>query len=190
MTTAVIDETTDKLEFNIQYPQIAGFADTAVQDKVNKTILAEVNRIAEASKKDLEYAGDSSKIIPNGYTVHYFITHNISGKLSLYLQSYLYTGGAHGMPARVPLTFDLSTGDTLTLQQATGNNPDYAAIINKVVKEDFAQRYTLLTPFEAISENQAYFLRNDAVVVYFHPYEYTAYVAGFPEFEIPLTQFE
>ncbi|MDF2934635.1 MAG: copper amine oxidase protein [Paenibacillaceae bacterium] len=190
ITAGVIDETTGKLEFHIQYPQIAGFADSAVQDKVNKTIQAEVNRIAEASRKDLEKAGDSGRSVPNGYTVHYFVTQNSGGKLSLYLQSYLYTGGAHGMPARVPLTFDLSTGDTLTLQQAAGNNPDYAAVINKLVKEEFANQEMVLAPFESISGNQPYFLRNNDIVVYFEPYEYTAYAAGFPEFTIPQSVLE
>lgn len=190
ITTGVIDETTDKLEFKLQYPQINGLADTAVQNKVNQTILAEVNRIADASKKDLEQAGDSGRSVPNGYTVHYFVTQNSGGRLSLYLQSYLYTGGAHGMPARVPLTFELSTGDTLTLQQAARNNPDYAAVINKLVKEEFAKQELVLAPFESISENQPYFLRNNDVVVYFEPYEYTAYAAGFPEFTIPQSVFE
>lgn len=190
ITTGVIDETTDKLEFKLQYPQITGFANAAVQDKVNAAILTEVNRMAEASRKDLEEAGDSERSVPNGYTVHYFITQNSDSKLSLYLQSYLYTGGAHGMPARVPLTFDLATGDTMTLQQAAGNHPDYAAVINKLVKEEFAKQEMVLAPFESISENQPYFLRNNEIVVYFEPYEYTAYAAGFPEFVIPLSQFE
>lgn len=190
ITTGVIDETTDKLEFKLQYPQITGFANAAVQDKVNAAVLTEVNRMAEASRKDLEEAGDSERSVPNGYTVHYFITQNSGGKLSLYLQSYLYTGGAHGMPARVPLTFDLATGDTLTLQQAAGNHPDYATVINKLVKEEFAKQEMVLAPFESISENQPYFLRNNEIIVYFEPYEYTAYAAGFPEFAIPQSQFE
>lgn len=190
LTTGVIDETTDKLEFKLQYPQVNGLADTAVQDKINGTIQAEVNRIAEASRKDLEKAGDSGRSVPNGYTVHYFITQNSGGKLSLYLQSYLYTGGAHGMPARVPLTFDLAKGDTLTLQQTAGNNPDYAAVINKLVKEEFTKQDMVLTPFESISENQPFFLRNNDIVIYFEPYEYTAYAAGFPEFTIPQSVFE
>ncbi|RAU97122.1 PdaC/SigV domain-containing protein [Paenibacillus sp. YN15] len=190
ITTGILDETTDKLEFKLQYPQIAGLADKAVQDKINGTIQTEITRLAEAARKDLEQAGDSERTIPNGYTVYYFVKQNSGGKLSLYLQSYLYTGGAHGMPGRVPLTFDLTTGDTLTLQQAAGNNPDYAAIINMIVKEEFATREMVLAPFESISADQPYFLQNNDIVVYFEPYEYTAYAAGFPEFAIPASQFE
>lgn len=191
-----LDESNGTQDFVVQYPQITGFADQAVQDKVNRTIQTKVNAIAAEARQELKAAEFEQAHIKKGYTVNYVVANNSNGKLSLYLESYLYTGGAHGRPARVPLTFDLSTGDTLTLQQAVGGHPNYKAIVNKIVKEGFAKGNYVLgpnyetEPFESISDDQPYFLRNHAAVVYFVPYQYTPYVAGFPEFSIPLSQFK
>jgi len=38
------------------------------------------------------------------------VTYNEQDKLSLYVDYYSYTGGAHGSVARVTYTFDLKTG--------------------------------------------------------------------------------
>jgi hypothetical protein len=191
ITTKTLNESNSKQDFVIQYPQLTAFADKAVQDKVNSTIQAKVNAMAAEARKELKEAGPLDRPnLKNSYTVNYIVTYNSNGKLSLYLESYLFTGGAHGMPGRVPLTFDLSTGNTLTLQQAVGGNANYKTIINKIVKEQFPKAYTMLAPFESITDDQSFFLVNDAVVVYFEPYQYTPYVAGFPQFSIPLSQFK
>ncbi|WP_438432614.1 PdaC/SigV domain-containing protein [Gorillibacterium sp. sgz500922] len=189
LTTKTINETNSKQEFVIQYPQLTGLADKEVQTKINSFLQSEVNKMAAAARKELKEAEPGSPNAKNGFTANYVVKSNMNGKLSLYLESYLYTGGAHGMPARQPYTFDLSTGNTLTLKQAIGGNANYKQIINKVVKEKFSHADYLLAPFESISDDQPYFLQNNAVVVYFEPYQYTPYAAGFPEFPIPLSLF-
>jgi len=190
ITTKTIDETNSKQEFLIQYPQIAGFADKDVQNKINSFLQSEVNKMADAARKDLKQAEPGVPNAKNSFTADYIIKSNMNGKLSLYLESYLYTGGAHGMPARSAYTFDLSTGKPQTLQEAAYGNPNYKDIINKVVKQKFAEMDSLLSPFESIADDQPFFLQNNAIVVYFDPYQYTPYAAGFPEFPIPLSLFK
>ncbi|WP_058304097.1 stalk domain-containing protein [Gorillibacterium timonense] len=187
ITTKTINETTSKQEFEIQYPQLTGLADKAVQDKINSFLKTEVEKMAAEARKDLKESEPGAA--PNSFTVNYFIKSNVHDKLSLYLESYLYLGGAHGSPARIPFTFDLKTGKVLTLQEAALGNPNYKTIINKEIKKRFANQDYLLTPFESIKDNQSFYLQNDAIVVFFDPYEYTPYAAGFPEFTLPLRLF-
>ncbi|MEO3944919.1 stalk domain-containing protein [Gorillibacterium sp. CAU 1737] len=187
--TKEIKETTSKADIDIQYPRIGQMPDEAVQDKISIFLENEVKKLAAEARKQLAESepGFSGK---NSYTLNYFITNNQNGKLSLYLSDYLYLGGAHGSPARHAYTFDLKTGDVLTLKQAALNNPNYKTIINKEVKKLLPERYGyLLAPFESIADDQPFYLQNDAIVVYFEPYEYTPYAAGFPEFTFPLSKF-
>ncbi|MFD0714647.1 RsiV family protein [Paenibacillus sp. GCM10027626] len=48
----------------------------------------------------------------------------------------------------------------------------------------------LLSPFKTIDKDQRYYLRGNAIVVYFSLYEYYPYVEGIPAFAIPLSAFK
>lgn len=103
--------------------------------------------------------------------------------MSLYVDHYQYTGGAHGGIARRGYTFDLKTGKLLTLKAAAADHPDYVTIINRTIQEQIKDTdLPLITPFDTIKPDRDYYLSHEGVVIYFQPYEYTAYAAGMPEF--------
>ncbi|MEF3306493.1 stalk domain-containing protein [Paenibacillus sp. GYB003] len=197
--TATIEETGDGRSLAIHYPQLSGYANPDVQSAVNAFLKQEAEDQAKWGKEELAKAADALKEMPAGdgetkpevsYGGAYTVTYNEKGLLSLYVDYHLYTGGAHGITFRKPYTFDLATGRTLSLKEATGGAADYVPIINDVIRTHLRETdLALLTPFETIEPDRPFFLKHNGVVVYFDLYEYAPYAAGMPEFEIPFDAF-
>jgi hypothetical protein len=194
ITSDVIKEESKNSSLLIHYPQISDFADAAVQKKVNDLLKSEAEANAGAARESLsESLGEVPDDALPGATFDgtYTITYNEQGKLSLYVDYYIYTGGAHGSTARVPYTFDLATGELLKLKEVTGGNAKYVSIINAKIKNLIKARgIGLISPFDTIDPDREYFLKHNGVVIYFGQYEYTPYAAGMPEFEIPYGDFK
>ncbi|MCL6459674.1 MAG: DUF3298 and DUF4163 domain-containing protein, partial [Gorillibacterium sp.] len=194
LTNQLIDKSTKDLTFIVQYPQLEGWSNMAVQTKLNDFFKAEATGYVTAGQELLQLSTTdwNTDEIPLrfDYDTNYTITYNQENKLSMYFEPYQYTGGAHGTFGYQAHTFDLTTGEELSLKQVT-NNPNYQTIINAAILQQIKERkIVLLYPFESIREDQGFFLREDSLVVYFSLYEYTPYVAGMPEFSIPLSDFK
>ncbi|WP_171682425.1 stalk domain-containing protein [Paenibacillus planticolens] len=178
---------TDNQEITINYPQIEGWANSAASAKINAFIQSEIEKYKDAANKGLSKNGNE---YPYSFDVNYQITYNQKHKLSLYFEVYSFTGGAHGSTTRDSHTFDLDTGNELSLQQLTSNNANYKTIINETIKKQIKEQdYALIEPFESIRDDQGFYLKDDTVVVYFGQYEYAPYVLGILEFPIPLSAF-
>ncbi|QJD86541.1 stalk domain-containing protein [Cohnella herbarum] len=187
ISTAALKEVGDKKSLIIHYPQISGYANADVQKKINDLLKSEAETNAAAARDSLNEAlGDGDDSLPDvSFDGTYTITYNEQGKLSLYVDYYIYTGGAHGSTARVPYTFDLTTGELLKLKDVTEGNAKYVSIINDKIKSQIKARgLGLISPFETIEPDRDFFLKHNGVVIYFGQYEYTPYAAGMPEFEI------
>ncbi|WP_426446262.1 stalk domain-containing protein [Paenibacillus sp. S-38] len=184
-----------------QYPQIEGYADAAVQQKINDTLKKEneariaegIRQLKEADQWNSELKTDNPEleIPPSAYSASYVVTYNENGRLSLYSDYYFYGGGAHGSTVRQGYTFDLKTGESMSLQETAGGSGDYVGIINREIRKQIAgSGLYLLTPFETVEPGRDYFLTHEGVVIYFQQYEYTAYAEGMPEFIIPYDSFK
>lgn len=198
--TFSIAEERVKQSLLVHYPQIAGFANADVQRSINAFLKEEAETHAKwgrdelagaaAANAEAEAGNDKLSIPPVSYEGTYRIAYNQNNRLSLYVDYHIYTGGAHGLTVRQPYTFDLLTGKLLSLKEASEGNADYVAIINDVIRTHIRELdLPMLAPFESIEPERAFFLKNDAVVIYFEQYEYTPYAAGMPEFEIPFEAF-
>ncbi|MEC0227314.1 stalk domain-containing protein [Paenibacillus alba] len=180
---------TDNQNITIDYPQIEGWANSAASAKINAFIQSEIEKYKDAANKELSKSGN---VYPYSLDVNYQITYNQKHKLSLYFEVYTFTGGAHGSTSHDAHTFDLDTGNELSLQQVTSNNTNYKTIINQEITKQLKERQLesdLLEPFESIRDDQGFYLKDDMVVVYFGLYEYVPYVLGILEFPIPLSAF-
>ncbi|MBB6674544.1 stalk domain-containing protein [Cohnella nanjingensis] len=185
----------------VYYPVISGYANTEAQQKINAYLKQEADKHIAAGAKEMDpVVKENNKILAKNpkavirqpsFDGRYTVTNNENGKLSLYVDYYIDLGGAHGVTARVPYTFDLATGDLLTLKDVTEGNADYVSIINNQIKEQIKNRKLLLhTPFKTIEADRDYFLNRNGVVIYFTQYEYTAFADGMPEFVIPYSAFK
>lgn len=186
------------METNLHIPYLQGMDDAALQTKLNdrfeqdafgleKSLQAEVEEyVKEAQAADFPIRNFSLySRFQQGYLN--------SRILSLTVNYYQYTGGAHGITDRRPYNIDLGTGQDLALKDLFGTNFDYDSIINKEISRQINNNKEIYFEgdmgFQGISEDQDYYLQDDALVVYFQQYEIAPYAVGIPEFVIPLSLF-
>lgn len=195
LTNESIDHSENEYTLTIQYPQIEGGENAAAISKINAFMKTEALKY-EASAQELlkQTVADMDAEYPDfhySFDVNYTVTYNQQNKLSMHFDVYQYTGGAHGMYDWNSHTFDLSTGEEISLKQAARNNADYKQIINDEIMKQIKEReYILLEPFETVRDDQGFYIKDDSIVVYFSLYEYTPYALGIPEFTIPLSRFK
>lgn len=185
----------------VYYPVISGYAKNEAQQKINTLLKQEAdNFIKEAMKQINVVVKENNETLKKDPKAEvrqpsldgrFTVTYNEKGLLSLYVDYYIYLGGAHGDTVRVPYTFDLNSGEAISLKEAANNHADYVSIINSKIKEQIKDRkLALLNPFETIEKDRDFFLSRNGVVIYFTQYEYTSYAEGMPEFVIPYSAFE
>jgi len=127
----------------------------------------------------------------------YEITYNQDCTVSLYMDRYEYTGGAHGLTVRRSNTWSLPYGRRITLRQMFPELPDYKesliTYINSKIARQIAggENYYFEDYEKNVRENfdtNSFYLTKDGVVIYFQQYEIAPYASGIPSFLIPYAE--
>jgi hypothetical protein len=170
-------------DYLVYYPQLAGLGSETVQNNINVQLktLSEVKPIADQLPLDYSYSGD--------FSVEFFK----KSLLVLELNGYqYYFGAAHGMPSLVYPNINLESGQFYELKDLFKPDSDYVKILSDIIaqqiKNDPQYNYIFPDEYKGISENQPFYIKEDALYIYFTPYEIAAYAAGFPTFRIPYTE--
>lgn len=115
------------------------------------------------------------------------------GYVSILLDSYLYEGGAHGMPYREGHVFRLSDGQPVELADLTGQtqgewNKLLIARFSELVargKETMYYEDALDRLKQRDMKNTGYYFTDTGITFYLPPYEIAPYSTGYVEIEIP-----
>ncbi|QYR21050.1 DUF4163 domain-containing protein [Paenibacillus sp. sptzw28] len=208
-----------KTTITVQYPQLEGLVNKDVEKKINIALEETAQVYITNGAKILNMNQNSVDHDPTekakaeakrfSYNVDYTFTYNKNNKLSLHFDIYSYTGVTEQQanPDNLytydhdPYTFDLGTGNVLTLKQTADDNPDYLKIIASEIKKQVEEKGIKLTkPLEAIDPaqdfdlygdniEQNFFLRGDSIIVHYSLDQYTSHTQGEKEFAIPLSLF-
>lgn len=190
------------LKYTIEYPQI----------NENKCITGALNFNSfnyEKACKLQEFArtklfNDAKEVYEynkqNGYPIMVFeiymtyeITYNSNNIVSLYVDEYIFSGGAHGNTIRTSQNWDFRIGKQIPLKCFFKNNPNYVqnilTQINNKITEDIQNGndvyfgdYCCLTVNAFKVEN--YYLQNGYIVIYFQQYDIAPYSSGILTFNI------
>lgn len=117
--------------------------------------------------------------------------------LSFCQDEYDYEGGAHGVPYWYPFTFDLISGEQLTLKDIIDNTEEE---LKTIVSEYFAD-YIAQSPEgfwnDAVDTvkrqtdmESNFFLKEDGICFYYGPYDISCYAAGMQAVTIPYSEFK
>lgn len=173
-------------------------------DKINRYLEEEQNKNIEYENGNVEWMEEMIEEYGEDGIFHSSYSSTLSeiayfdGRyVSFCQQEYDYQGGAHGMPLWIGLTFDLETGERLSLPDVIANSEEE---LNSIVTEYFAE-YINGNPEEfwedaldivrdEICFESDFYLTEDGIKFYFHPYDLSSYAAGFPEVTIPYDEFE
>jgi hypothetical protein len=119
--------------------------------------------------------------------------------IAINMSGYWYGGGAHGMPLRDQLLFDLETGKQMTVEDFyTGSEEDFRRLVAEKTKEDYLS-YKNGGPYFAEDADEAYEdaynyctltggtteFTSEGMIYYFTPYALGPYAAGFIDILIP-----
>lgn len=122
------------------------------------------------------------------------ITYNRQCALSLFIDRYEYTGGAHGLTTRSADTWNVQTGRRLLLGDLFTSDVDYKAFtiqsVTEQIQQDMQQGNDIY--FENYRElvvinfsEEDFYLTHGGVTVFYQVYEIAPYVAGIPTFTMP-----
>lgn len=192
-----IENNREASQLKLSIPQIEGLKDKETQNSINNGFEKKALQFKDETFAGLdEYVKEAKKegwpIRAYAAVTNYRVTYSRNDLLSLYVDYYSYTGGAHGFTDRAHSNIDLKTGKELQLKDLFKPEVDYKAIINQEIKRQMQlepEKYfpETLTEWQGISEDQPYYIEDGNLVIYFPLYELAPYAAGIPQFEIPLT---
>lgn len=171
-------------DYLVYYPIIEGMRDEAAQQKVNEK-LRQLSQVKPIPKMQLDYTYSGS------FSVSFFQKDLAVLKLAGYTY---YFGAAHGMPTIIYAPVNLVTGEIYQLQDLFRPGSGYVKVLSdsiaKKIQTDPQYEYVFPDSYKGIAANQPFYLDNEALYVYFTPYEIAPYAAGFPTFIIPYTSIQ
>ncbi|WP_347272215.1 WG repeat-containing protein [Paenibacillus sp. N3/727] len=168
-------------DYLVYNPQVEGMTDKAAQQMVNSK-LKEMSQVKPIpGKLDYSYSGD--------FEVAFYK----QKLLELELNGYHYpSGAAHGMPTKTYAIINLVNGHMYTLKDLFKPGSDYvkelSSIVGKQIKEDPQYSYVFPGSYTGIRPDHPFFVTENAIHLYFSPYEIAPYAAGFPTFTVPFEQ--
>ena len=193
ITTVKEASENDQIKITLQYPQIGGLADQAVQDSINSVFKqAAMDARSEGLQNAAGLAQEKAEVPsnPNKCETYfdYRLEYNQNGLLSVVLLDYQYAGGANGTTVQSACTVNLKTGAELGLKDLMRGGADYESFINNEVGKEINDRVKagmldIIEPFTGIDE-QNFFLTDEAVVFYFQEYEHFPHSDGIQEFPV------
>lgn len=167
--------------------------DKKIEQRVNSKIEKEIIKFYNKVKKEAEdYNKDFENETPFIANVSYDIKKNSDNIISIFIEYYQYSGGAHEYYEDVAYNIDLTTGNFINLEQLFKKEINYKKIINEniinqidiYIKDSDENSY--LYEFKGIKDNQKFYLRENKIVIFFDLYEIAPYAAGIPKFEIDI----
>ncbi|MEE0943825.1 MAG: DUF3298 domain-containing protein [Clostridia bacterium] len=151
-------------------------------EKVNETYNKEVSALIDrffAKKPD----GDQKSKL--GADTR--IMRNDGRSVSVIFEGEAFTGGAHGEKFRIAKSFDFERGEEITLDKIFADASWKVVADNKMRKltelgeGDYSQLWEI--PSTELLKKENFYLKDDALVLYFPPYELSYYRRGYVEFE-------
>lgn len=187
------------IDVNIEYPQLTGLVPIRTAKIFNRFYFNETKNLLRYARKELypaaveQYKYNKEQGFPfNHYTLMrvFDITYNEKYIISLYADTYEYTGGAHGLTTRISNTWSLKEPKMLTLADVCGND-NYDEIIAEITRQALEKQETEPIFFDNLEENiiknfdpNNFYLVPEGVVIYYPLYSIAPYASGIQEFLI------
>lgn len=194
------------LEYKIQYPQFFSHNYQRNLTRINNYYSSKALKLQKECtcnyfKSGIENYSYSQKRKTSFrvFKVFYIptITYNKNCAVSLYFDSFMSFGGAHGITTRTSDTWDVQTGALMQLCELFEYNVDEVSLIREALKNEIMEDLNTKGPvyyenyMANITDNfkaNNFFLLPEGIVIYFQEYTIAPYPAGIPEFLIPYNE--
>lgn len=179
----------------ITYPQVLGISDSVIEYKINSLLEEEFLKSVEwyeefvsmlDSVPTMEYTAGMFFSFETGFDIK-LVSESF---LSIVLNQYEFTGGAHGNYYSIGYNFDLTTGNLITVENVL--NAESLSFISRLCEVKIKQIYEAVSLTDAglfedrieLTTDQDFYLLKDAIVFQFDPYEIAPYAMG--NIEVPV----
>ena len=204
-----LDDGTTYFTVKGKFPQLTD--DSAAARKINKVLVKAQEKLISGWKNDsATYKSEYTSMLKEakkegndlewtyGDAITCKVTANNDKYFSTVLSGYLFTGGAHGTPYRISMTFDAKTGKQLTAAELFGISKAklnhkvknlYLAKCDKAGEKadmyfypDDDVRATLKNNLKGLNFNNSFYVKNNGKAVFYaDPYAVAPYAVGFVE---------
>ncbi|MBV7272532.1 WG repeat-containing protein [Clostridium sp. PL3] len=169
-------------DYLVYYPQLSGAKDKNKERIINDE-LKKLSNLKDVGSEQLDYS----------YLGGFDITFYKKDLLVLELWGYNYPfGAAHGMPTQIYVHINLKNGDFYELKDLFKKNSNYVKRLSDIIQKQIDKKGEELgiwkDQYEGIKPNQPFYVTEDALHIYFDPYEIAPYSSGFVTFDIPFTE--
>jgi len=175
---------------------ISGFKNEA--DGIDGSATDKIDTIMVADKEKEMYKG-MANTLGRSLFIGYFIRYQTPEYIEIEFGFDIYAGGAHGMPSRKMIHFDVAANKKLTLKDIFVENSDYLGQISTLTAAELNLRKDEMgTDEESIGlgtepkeDNFSKFtILRDSLNILFDPYAVASYAAGPQVSKIPLSKLE
>lgn len=197
ITAVYRDSTNDGRAFlEIYYPIIENQENNPILNRVNEFLEEEFNQsIAwyEEAKNDTLQMEEGFQFTYS-FETDFSVAYNSKNFISIVLNHYQYTGGAHGNFYALGYNFNLINGNLISLEDVI--NSDSFDMLGLECEEVILNEYKANSLFDAglfeneinILPDQDFYITPEALVLQFDPYEIAPYVMGQITAEIPFNR--
>lgn len=185
----------DYINVDIKLPMLSYKKNINTEKRVNSLIEGQIisykNQIEKQAKKFYEESQkENLHFIPFEAVVDYETTFINNKLLSLPINFYSYTGGAHGITLKEAYNFDLESGDRLKLNHIFKADSNYKDIIKEFIKTSIEENPDVyfddaIDVINKLNDNTPFYITKNSLIIYYEPYEIAPYSSGIREFEIP-----
>ncbi len=191
------------LTLTIKYPIITTYNNPRAGEIINNQISMQVDEYIEYATNTLYNQAISTyeDSLKNNYPFHdyeaymeYTITYNDNCFLSLYINEYEFTGGAHGNTIRTSNTWELCTGEDIYLHYFFKSYTDYTYMITQeiIAQAEENLRENPQIYFDNYKDliignfnSSSFYMSPNGITIYYQQYDIAPYSTGIVEFTIP-----
>ncbi len=178
----------------IIYPVLSGFTSAKeINDTLQNKNLDSIGFIRREQAYLDEYIKDMpprEQNLPLA-SIDSLFDYNTSGDiLSLVTNTYVYTGGAHGMTTLESYTVNTKTGEVYSFNSLFNPNSNYKKVILDNIKKSIDKEKDMYfddakTTVDEAKGNYKFYIDGDSLVIYFGVYELRPYAGGISRFILP-----
>lgn len=186
------------LYIKTQYPDPSIYSPGSTGALMAEDILNDLgiyyNRITSLSE---EAPATSENLLSYGLTAITEIANNGSKYLSVYVDYYIYAGGAHGIVQRVAYTYSSTGSRILDFTEILNDNIsafDVEDEINRQIKaiidDGNPAFYSDKISFDDSGSYPPFYIKDGRLIIYYQVYDIAPHAYGIPQFEMPAEFFK
>lgn len=190
--TEIINPNMNGVDMDIKIPVVKGLKDSSYQEELNDLIKTHTKEDIKSFEEDLEELKKLDVEWKPQMIVGYDVK-SCEDILSIVVDTYIFTGGAHGSSRRDYYNVHIDKNQTVQISDLFEEGSNFKSVINDEIKKEIKRQiadeaksyFTDSKKFVTIDDSHDFYIDKDGdIVITFQPYDISPWYMGHPEFKI------